>query len=101
MNEMLLLGAGASIEAGLANAYDMTKKMLEMIKEQAKKLFRCSDDKKELETQFEVLDFVHSQLVADAQKRYGDPTIDCVDFELLYNALIQIAEYDSPEIAPL
>jgi hypothetical protein len=25
MVEMLLLGAGASIEAGLANAYDMTK----------------------------------------------------------------------------
>lgn len=100
MSEMLLLGAGASIEAGLANAYDMTKQMLKMISERAKNYSGDPTDKIELEKQSEVLNYVHNRLVADAQKRYGDPTIGCVDFELLYNALLQIAEYDSPEIAP-
>lgn len=100
MSEMLLLAAGASIEAGLANAYDMTKKMLEIINERAKTYSGDPTTKIELEKQSEVLNYVHARLVADAQKRYGDPTIDCVDFELLYNALLQIADYDSPEIAP-
>lgn len=100
MSEMLLLGAGASIEAGLANAYDMTKKMLEIINERAKNYSGDPTTKIELEKQSEVLNYAHAGLVADAQKRYSNPTIDCVDFELLYNALLQIAEYDSPEIAP-
>src|ERR1700675_1100651 len=100
MSEMLLLAAGASIEAGLANAYDMTKKMLEIINERAKNSAGDPTTKLELKKQSEVLDYVHARLVADAQKRYGNPTIDCVDFELLYNALLQIAEFDSPEIAP-
>lgn len=100
MGEMLLLGAGASIEAGLANAYDMTKKMLEIINERAKSYSGDSTSKIELEKQSEVLNYVNARLVADAQKRYRKPAIDCVDFELLYNALLQIAEYDSPEITP-
>lgn len=100
MSEMLLLGAGASIEAGLANAYDMTKKMLEIINERAKNFSGDPARKTELEKQSEVLNYVHDRLVADARTRYRNPTIDCVDFELLYNALLQIAEYNSPEIAP-
>jgi hypothetical protein len=100
MSEMLLLAAGASIEAGLANAYDMTKSMLEIINERAKTYSGDPTTKIELEKQSEVLNYVFARLVADAQTRYGDPTIDCVDFELLYNALLQIAEYESPEIAP-
>lgn len=100
MSEMLLIAAGASIEAGLANAYDMTKRMLEIINDRAKNYSGDPNTKKELEKQSEVLNYVNARLVADAQKRYIDNTIDCVDFELLYNALLQIAEYDSPEIAP-
>jgi hypothetical protein len=100
MSEMLLLGAGASIEAGLASAYDMTKKMLEIINERAKNHSGDPATKPKLEKQSEVLNYVHARLVDDAQKRYGNPKIDCVDFELLYNALLQLAEYDSPEIAP-
>jgi hypothetical protein len=100
MSEMLLLGAGASIEAGLANAYDMTKKMLEIINERAKNYSGDPATKIELEKQSEVLNYVHDRLVADAKIRYGNPKIDCVDFELLYNALLQLAEYGSPEIAP-
>ena len=88
MSEILLLGAGASIEAGLASAYDMTRKMLELINERVKHFSGDPTEKIELEKQWEVLNFVHSQLVDDAQKRYGNPKIDCVDFELLYNKCI-------------
>ncbi|MCA1576161.1 MAG: SIR2 family protein [Acidobacteria bacterium] len=39
-------------------------------------------------------------IVFEGYLQYSNPKIDCVDFELLYNALLQIAEYDSPEFAP-
>ncbi len=93
----MLLAAGASIESGLANAYDMTTKMLKIIEDQVKNYLGPSNDKKELEKQWEILKFVNDRLVADSKVRYSS---DKVDFETLYNALLQIAEYDSPEISP-
>jgi hypothetical protein len=100
MSEVLFLAAGASIEAGLANAYNMTKQMLAIIDDHTKNFSGDPNDKKEVEKQWEILNFVNNRLIDDAKKRYSDPTIDCVDFELLYNALLQIADYDSPEITP-
>lgn len=97
---MLLLAAGASIEAGLPNAYGMTKQMLQIIDDRRKNFTGNSKDKKEIEKEWKILNFVNDRLIDDAKKRYSDPTIDCVDFELLYNALLQIAEYNSPEILP-
>jgi NAD-dependent SIR2 family protein deacetylase len=87
--EMLLLGAGASVEAGIPDAKRMAKEII--------KKFNDSDN---LTKEAEVLNFVNEQLIADARKRYSDSSIDCVDIEALYNAILLLSERDKLEISP-
>jgi NAD-dependent SIR2 family protein deacetylase len=87
--EMLLLGAGASVEAEIPDA----KKM-------AKEIIRKFNDAAHLSKEAEVLNFVNEQLIAAAKKRYSDLSIDCVDIEALYNAILLLSERDTLEISP-
>ena len=87
--EMLLLGAGASKEAGIPDAKGMAEEFIKKFN---------SDSRFEKEA--EVLNFVNAQLIADARKRSADPKIDCVDVEELYNAILLLSERDKLEISP-
>lgn len=86
---MLLLGAGASVEAGIPDAKTM-----------AKRIVKKFEDDPHLKGEAAVLTFVNAQLIADAQKRAGDPSIDCVDVEALYNAILLLFQRDELEISP-
>jgi len=87
--EMLLLGAGASVEAGIPDAKSMAKRIVKKFQNDSR-----------LKGEADVLIFVNAQLIADAQKRSGDPSIDCVDVEALYNAILLLFERDELEISP-
>jgi hypothetical protein len=39
-------------------------------------------------------------LIADTQKRYSNPSIDCVDIEAIYNAILLLFEREMLEISP-
>lgn len=88
-NEMLLLGAGASIEAQIPDAKKMAKAII--------KEFNADSN---LVEEAKVLNFVNEQLIVAEQKKYGDPTIDCVDIEALYNAVLLLSERETLEISP-
>jgi NAD-dependent SIR2 family protein deacetylase len=88
-NEMLLLGAGASVEAGIPDAKQMARVIIEK--------FNANTG---LVKEAEVLNFVNERLIADSQKKHSDPTIDCVDIEALYNAILLLSERDTLEISP-
>lgn len=88
-DEMLLLGAGASMEAGVPDA-----------KQMAKEIVRIFNEDNHLEKEAKVLNFVNEQLISDARKRASDSTIDCVDIEALYNAILLLSERETLEISP-
>lgn len=87
--EMLLLGAGASKEAGIPDAKGMA---LEIIK-------KFNSDSR-FEQEAAVLNFVNERLIAAARMSTSDPSIDCVDVEELYNAILLLSERDKLEIFP-
>jgi SIR2-like domain len=87
--ELLLLGAGASKEAGIPDAKEMAKEII--------KKFNANS---RLEKEAKVLNFLNEQLIAGARKRSSDPAIDCVDIEELYNAILLLSEREKLEISP-
>jgi hypothetical protein len=87
--EMLLLGAGASVEAGVPNAMQMAEKIIEK--------FNADPGRAD---QADVLNFVNERLIDDARRKKGDPTIDRVDVEALYNALLMLSEREALDISP-
>jgi hypothetical protein len=87
--EMLLLGAGASKEAGIPDAKEMAKEIIKKFN---------TDSRREKEAK--VLNFLNEQLIAAARKRTSDPAIDCVDIEELYNAILLLSEREKLEISP-
>lgn len=88
-DEMLLLGAGASKEAGIPDA-----------KEMAREIIKKFNTDSRLEKEAEVLNFLNEQLIEAARRRTSDPTIDCVDIEELYNAILLLSEREKLEISP-
>jgi hypothetical protein len=88
-DEMLLLGAGASKEAGIPDP-----------KEMAREIIKKFNTDSRLEKEAEVLNFLNEQLIEAARRRTSDPTIDCVDIEELYNAILLLSEREKLEISP-
>jgi len=84
-DEMLLLGAGASVEAGIPDA-----------KQMAREIVRLFNGDSSLEKEAEVLNFVNDRLTAHAKKIH--PFID-VDIEALYNAILSLSERGKLEIS--
>ncbi|HXQ72760.1 MAG TPA: hypothetical protein VN844_19840, partial [Pyrinomonadaceae bacterium] len=87
--EMLLLGAGASKEAGIPDAKEMAKEMIKKFNADSR-----------LEKEAQVLNFLNEQLIAAARKRSSNPALDCVDIEELYNAILLLSEREKLEISP-
>ena len=88
MKEMFLLGAGASIDAGIPGAYDMTQKMIEIIEGQ------------EYYHQYSVvLNFVASGLIFKYGSEGRNP-YKGLNIEELFTAIQLISERKSLEIAP-
>jgi hypothetical protein len=89
MNEILLLGAGASIEADVPGAFEMTKSIL------AK--FRT---KTGLKKHSHALSFVAGGLLFSAGQNNKNPLESMINIEDLFNAIKLLAERNSLEIAP-
>ncbi len=89
MSEMLLLGAGASIDAGVPGAYAMTQ---EIAKRLRKDPF--------LNKHAHVISFVIGGLLFEAGKNNLDPLTVGVNVEELFNAVQLLAERHTLEAAP-
>lgn len=95
MSEMLLLGAGASVEAGVPGAYAMTQAMLDHFR-RAATMSLSDDDRKS----GHILSFVVGGLLFEAGKNNQDPLKLGVNIEDLFNAVQLLAERNSLEAAP-
>lgn len=89
INEMLLLGAGASVDAGIPDANGMAKEIIKKFNADTR-----------FEKEAEILNFVNERLIEAARKRSSNPAIDCVDVEELYNAILLLSERERLEISP-
>lgn len=86
-----MLGAGASVEAGVPSAYKMTEEILERfnnrnhygVREYAK-----------------VLNFVIGGLLYEAGKRNNNPLTNGVNVEDLFNAVLLLSERNTLEVSP-
>ncbi len=88
MSEMILLGAGASVEAGVPGAYDMTREIAARFQ---------SDE--ELQRYAPVLSFVIGGLLFQQGIRGNNP-YDGVDVEELFNAVQLLESRSTLEAAP-
>lgn len=90
-NEMLLLGAGASVEAGVPSAYKMTEEILLRFNNQ---------NNYNLRDYTKVLNFVIGGLLFDAGKRNNNPFTNGVNVEDLFNAVLLLSERNTMEVSP-
>lgn len=97
MNEMLLLGAGASVEAKIPSAYEMAKEIHRRYQDDVKNYRGSKENKSKLEEQLRVFNLVYEHLAKDSKKRYGS---SAVDVEALYNAFLLLEGRETLEISP-
>lgn len=88
MNEMILLGAGASVEAGVPDTYGMTRKIA--------KLFRKDIS---LKPYSPIISFVVGGLLFQQGVKGEDPLQGAVNVEELFNAVQLLAERNTLEAA--
>lgn len=91
MSEMLLLGAGASVEAGVLSAYKMTEEILKRFNDRQNYALRDYT---------KVLNFVIGGLLFDAGKRNNNPLTNGVNVEDLFNAVLLLSERNTLEVSP-
>lgn len=91
MSEMLLLGAGASVEAGVPSAFKMTEEILERFN---------NANNSNLREYAKVLNFVIGGLLYDAGKRNNNPFTSGVNVEDLFNAVLLLSERNTLEVSP-
>lgn len=90
MKELFLLGAGASVEAGVPDAYKMTIKMLKKI----------ADDQRAHYLRFDkVLQFVVGGLLFQ-QGIKGENPFDGINIEDLFNAVLLLSDRQNSELSP-
>lgn len=85
--ELILLGAGASVEAGIPGSYDMTKEMLEKFSSDGDRQFA------------KVLQFVIGGLLFQHGIN-GENPYNGVNIEELFNAVILLGERQKSELSP-
>src|SRR5262245_14379685 len=88
MREMVLLGAGASVEAGIPGAYDMTRQMVERFSQQ----YHLAEYSRVL--RFAVGGLLFQQGVANRNPYAG------VNIEEVFNAIELLAARNELEAAP-
>jgi len=89
VSEMLLLGAGASIEAEVPGAYAMTERILTNLRANSR-----------FEKQSHALSYVVGGLLLEAGKNNINPLAPAINVEDLFNAVQLLAERSSLEAAP-
>jgi hypothetical protein len=89
MSEMLLLGAGASMEADVPDTYGMTSKIADLLRQDPR-----------LERHAHVIAFVIGGLLFQQGIKGEDPLEASVNVEELFNAVQLLAERNSLEAAP-
>lgn len=89
MNEMILLGAGASVEAGVPDTYGITRKIAELFREDI--LLRHYSP---------VISFVVGGLLFQQGVKGEDPLQGAVNVEELFNAVQLLAGRNTLEAAP-
>lgn len=90
MSEMVLLGAGASVEAGVPDTYGMTRKIAELFRNDV-----------EMKRYSPVISFVVGGLLFQQGVKGEDPLRLGVNVEELFNAVQLLAERNTLEVAPL
>lgn len=90
MTEMFLLGAGASVEAGVPHAYMMTNEMLNCISKEAIAKYNGVD---------KVLKFVIGGLLFQ-QGIKGENPFEGVNIEDLFNAVLLLGDRQNSELSP-
>jgi hypothetical protein len=89
MKEMLLLGAGASVEAGVPDSYGMTQAISARFRED-----------RALQTQAHIISFIVGGLLFQQGVRGDDPLESGVNVEELFNAVLLLSERTTLEAAP-
>lgn len=89
MSEMLLLGAGASIEAEVPGAFAMTEKIVANLRANPR-----------FEKQAHALSYVVGGLLFEAGKNNVNPLAPAINVEDLFNAVQLLAERSTLEAAP-
>lgn len=90
MEELFLLGAGASVEAGVPDSYDMAKRMLEKF---------SNDNRARSLRYYQVLQFVVGGLLFQ-QGIKGHNPFDGVNIEDLFNAVLLLSDRQNSELSP-
>ena len=90
MKELFLLGAGASVEAGVPDTYNMTRKMLENFSENGNSRYQ---------EYAKVLNFVISGLIFK-QGIEGNSPFDGVNIEDLFTAVNLLGDRENSELSP-
>ena len=86
---MVLLGAGASVEAGVPHSYDMTGKIAERFRQDPR-----------LQRHAHVISFVVGGLLFQQGIKGGDPLTSGVNIEELFNAVELLSQRNTSESAP-
>lgn len=89
MREMILLGAGASVEAGVPDTYGMTSKIMELFRKDYL-----------MQRYVAVISFVIGGLLFQHGIKGRDPLQEGVNVEELFNAVQLLAERNTLEAAP-
>lgn len=89
MTEMLLFGAGASKEAGVPTAYDLTKDIAKEFRQQS-----------HLVRHARVVSFVLGGLLFNRGIQGDDPLSSCVNVEEFFNAIQLLGDRNTLEAAP-
>jgi hypothetical protein len=89
MSEMLLLGAGASVEAGVPGAYAMSTEIVKRLR-----------DKPQFRREAHLLSFIAGGLLQKAGRDNSNPFTAGVNVEDLFNAVSLLGERETLEAAP-
>lgn len=97
MNEMILLGAGASKEANLPDSYELTHEITKLLSSRA---FQTNYYNTDAVNAQKVVNFVLGGLLFQKAKANADPTQIGVNIEELFSAIELLAERETLEVAP-
>ena len=89
MSEMILLGAGASACAGVPGAFEMSSRMLSLLRANVR-----------FQMHAHALSFVAGGLLFEAGRNNANPLEPAINVEDLFNAVQLLAERGSLEAAP-
>ncbi len=98
MNEMLLLGAGASVEAGVSSAYKMTEEIAKALEAKSSQHFLNKHDPSSTISQ--TLNFIIGGLLFEEAKKGNNPFTIGVNVEDAFNATLLLADRTNLEASP-